>query len=67
MSSIEEKLAQLKMSAGEEPIIYQASAKKAPQVPPKPNKKQEQSKTPLVIFFFGISYLSLYLKVKLIN
>lgn len=61
MSSIEEKLAQLKMSAGEEPIIYQASAKKAPQVPPKPNKKQEQSKTPLVIFFSLEFHISVYI------
>lgn len=49
--NIEEQIAKLNLSAGEEPIIYQALAKKAPQVPPKPNKKpggQDVSKTPLV-------------------
>jgi len=47
---IEEQIAKLQLSGGEEPIIYQATAKKAPQVPPKPNKKpnQDVSKTPLV-------------------
>lgn len=50
MASIEEQIAKLRLSSGEEPIIYQALAKKAPQVPPKPNKKGEAtpSKTPLV-------------------
>lgn len=47
---IEEQIANLKLSAGEEPIIYQALTKKAPQVPPKPLKKvnQEVNQTPLV-------------------
>lgn len=50
MGSIEEQIAKLRMSSGEEPIIYQALSKKAPQVPPKPNKKGEATpnKTPLV-------------------
>lgn len=52
MNNIEEQIAKLKLSAGEEPIIYQALAKKAPQVPPKPMKKpsnnSEVNQTPLV-------------------
>lgn len=49
MGSLEEQIARLKLTAGEEPIIYQSLAKHPPQVPPKPKKpQQEVNKTPLV-------------------
>lgn len=55
MTTLEEQIARLKLTAGEEPIIYQSLTKNPPQVPPKPKKSQQDdnNRTPLVRVYYA--------------